>query len=68
MSTVQLPKWFKAVVALALVWNLLGIFNFYSQITLTEETIAALPLAEQELMNTTPFLVLNRFRYWRFWR
>ena len=54
MSTVQLPKWFKAVVALALVWNLMGIFNFYTQITLTEEAIAALPLAEQELMNTTP--------------
>ena len=54
MSTVQLPKWFKAVVALALVWNLVGIFNFYTQITLTEEAIAALPLAQQELMNTTP--------------
>lgn len=54
MSTVQLPKWFKAVVALALVWNLLGIFNFYTQITLTEEAKAALPIAEQELMNNTP--------------
>ena len=54
MSTVQLPKWFKTVVALALVWNLMGIFNFYTQITLTEEAIAALPLVEQELMNTTP--------------
>ena len=61
MSTVQLPKWFKAVVALALVWNLMGIFNFYTQITLTEEAIAALPLAEQQLMNTTPLWSLIAF-------
>ena len=61
MSTVQLPKWFKAVVALALVWNLMGIFNFYTQITLSEEALAALPLAEQELMNTTPLWSLVAF-------
>ena len=61
MSTVQLPKWLKSVVALAFVWNLMGIFNFYTQITLTEEAIAALPLAEQELMNSTPLWSLIAF-------
>ena len=61
MSTVQLPKWLKAVVALAFVWNLMGIFNFYTQITLTEEDIAALPLVEQELMNSTPLWSLIAF-------
>ena len=61
MSTVQVPKWLKAVVALAFVWNLLGIFNFYTQITLTEEAIAALPLVEQELMNSTPLWSLIAF-------
>ena len=61
MSTVQLPKWFKTVVALALVWNLVGIFNFYTQITLTEEAMVALPLAEQKLMNTTPLWSLIAF-------
>ena len=61
MSTVQLPKWLKAVVALAFVWNLMGIFNFYTQITLTEEAIAALPLAEQELINSTPLWSLIAF-------
>lgn len=61
MSTVQLPKWLKAVVALAFVWNLMGIFNFYTQITLTEEAITALPLSEQELMNSTPLWSLIAF-------
>lgn len=61
MSTFQLPKWFKAVVALALVWNLMGIFNFYTQIALTEEDIAALPLAEQKLINSTPLWSLIAF-------
>ena len=61
MSTVQHPKWFKAVVALALVWNLMGIFNFYTQITLSEEALAALPLAEKELMNNTPLWSLVAF-------
>ena len=61
MSTVQPSKWFRAVVAFALVWNLMGIFNFYTQITLSEEAIAVLPLAEQELMNTTPLWSLIAF-------
>lgn len=61
MSTVQPPKWFKAIVVLALVWNLMGIFNFYMQISLSDDAIAAFPVAEQELMNSTPLWSLVAF-------
>ena len=54
MSTSQAPKWFKVVVVLALLWNLMGILNFIMQINLSDEAIAALPSAEQALMNNTP--------------
>lgn len=54
MSRTTLPKWFKAVVALALLWNLMGIVNFFMQVNLSPEVIAALPPAEQALMNNTP--------------
>lgn len=54
MSKITLPKWFYAVVSIALLWNLMGIANFFMQINLSPEDIAALPEAEQALMNNTP--------------
>lgn len=54
MSKINLPKWFYAVVSIALLWNLMGIVNFFMQINLSPEDIAALPEAEQALMNNTP--------------
>ena len=59
MSTSQAPKWFKLVVVLALLWNLIGILNFIMQINLSDEAIAALPSAEQALMNNTPYGLLS---------
>ena len=61
MTNIHPPKWFKSVVALALLWNLIGIVNFYFQINLSNEAIAALPMAEQELMNSTPLCSLVAF-------
>lgn len=54
MSKINLPKWFYAVVSIALLWNLMGIVNFFMQINLSPEDISALPEAEQALMNNTP--------------
>lgn len=54
MAKVKLPKWFNLVVSLALIWNLLGVVNFIMQVTLSPEAIAALPSAEQDLINATP--------------
>ena len=54
MSKINFPKWFYAVVSIALLWNLMGIVNFFMQINLSPEDITALPEAEQALMNNTP--------------
>ncbi len=38
----------------ALIWNLMGVFQFYSIVTITPEAIAALPEAEQSLYADVP--------------
>ena len=61
MSKITLPKWFHAVVSIALLWNLMGIANFFMQINLSPEDIATLPEAEQALMNNTPLWSMIAF-------
>lgn len=61
MSTHPIPKWFKPVVIIALLWNLIGVINFFIQVNLSEEAIAVLPEAEQALMNSTPLWSLVAF-------
>lgn len=61
MSTSHPPKWFKAVVILALLWNLMGIVNFFMQINLTDEAMAVYSAAEQELIKNTPFWSMIAF-------
>lgn len=61
MSTHPIPKWFKPVVIIALLWNLIGVINFFIQVNLSEEAIAALTEAEQALMNSTPLWSLVAF-------
>ena len=52
---VKLPIWFWVIAGIALVWNLMGVFAFYSEITISDETLAALPEAQRELYAITPF-------------
>jgi hypothetical protein len=47
-STTKVPKWFFITIVLLLVWNLMGIINFFSQINMTEENIALLPVEQQK--------------------
>jgi len=48
------PKWFSILAIVALVWNILGIFGFFSTVLMTEEMLAAMPEAEQEMNRNTP--------------
>ena len=48
------PTWFLIVGIVALVWNLLGVAAYVMQVTMTPETIAALPEAERALYASTP--------------
>ena len=53
-NTGKLPVWFWIVAGLALVWNLMGVFAFAAQMTMSAEAIAALPEAEQNLYANYP--------------
>ena len=55
------PKWFLIVSIVALIWNLLGLMAFVSQITMTAETIAQLPAAEQALYQNIPLWATAAF-------
>lgn len=49
MTTAKTPLWFWVVGALLLLWNATGIFNFSSQIMMTEKMLLTLPIEQQEL-------------------
>ena len=54
MSKITPPKWFNAVVLIALVWNLIGLYFFLNDLNMSPEDFAQKPAAEQELLNNIP--------------
>ena len=48
------PTWFKVVAVLALLWNLLGFFAFFSDLRISPEDLAKLPEAQQALYAARP--------------
>ena len=48
------PTWFKIVAVMALLWNLLGCFAFFSDLRLSPEDLAKLPEAQQALYAARP--------------
>jgi len=48
------PTWFKVVAVLALLWNLLGCFAFFSDLRLTPDDLARLPETQQALYAARP--------------
>ncbi len=49
-----LPKWYKIVVIIALIWNLLGCVAYLSDVMLTPEDVAKMSPAQQELYASRP--------------
>ena len=49
-----LPKWYWALAVLFLLWNLMGVVSFFQHTFISEEALAALPAAEQNLYNSYP--------------
>lgn len=49
-----LPKSFWIVAVLALLWNLLGVGMFLVQVTMSPETLAAMPPEQQRIYRATP--------------
>lgn len=61
MSAIKPPLWFWIVSVLGLLWNLIGVFMFYTQLTLTPEAVAALPPEQQRINAAMPSWVYAFF-------
>src|SRR5690606_29127230 len=48
------PGWFRVVAVLLLLWNLLGLWMFWSQYTMSPAQLAALPEAQRGLFEAMP--------------
>jgi hypothetical protein len=51
---IKIPKWFIAVALIALLWNLIGVLAFISQVTMSVAALEQLPKAEQALYINMP--------------
>ena len=54
MATTQRPMWFLLVAALALLWNVLGLYSFYVHFTAGPEIIETWPQAQQQIAAAMP--------------
>jgi hypothetical protein len=54
VMTVAVPKWFKPVVILALIWNLIGLLAWVVEFTVTPELIAQMSEAQQAIYEASP--------------
>ena len=50
----KLPIWFWIVSAVALIWNALGIWAYIMQMTMSADTLAAMPAAKQAMYAALP--------------
>jgi len=50
----KLPVWFWIIGGVALLWNLIGVYAYWADVTMSEEAIAALGETERGLRNATP--------------
>ncbi|MDH4107396.1 MAG: hypothetical protein OEW35_03705 [Gammaproteobacteria bacterium] len=49
-----LPRYYWVIAIVALLWNLIGVFAYVSQVTMTAEAIHSLPLEQQSLYTDVP--------------
>jgi len=57
----KLTIWFWIIGIVCLIWNLMGVMAFVMQLTMSPETLAALPEAERTMYEATPVWVLIAF-------
>lgn len=60
-TSAKSPAWFWGVAGAALLWNLVGVISFFSIVTMSAETIAAMPAAESALYERMPLLTKVAF-------
>ena len=48
------PIWFSIVSVLFIVWNFLGLYSFYAQMTISDQDLYNMPIAEQAIYTSYP--------------
>ena len=61
MHAAQRPMSFRVVAIVALLWNLFGLFSFYTNVNATPAVIASWPEAQQQIAAATPRWVFVAF-------
>lgn len=56
-----IPKSFRIIAVIGLIWNGLGILNFVGQTFMSEETLAAMPEDQQALFENVPMWITILF-------
>jgi hypothetical protein len=54
IETYRAPIWFTIVSVLLLVWNVVGVMAYISQVTMGPEALALLPDDQRQIMENTP--------------
>ena len=57
----KIPVWFWIVGWGALLWNLMGVFAYIMQVTMSPEMMASMPEAQQEIIANTPAWATGAF-------
>ncbi|MFK7841638.1 MAG: hypothetical protein AB8B54_05175 [Sphingorhabdus sp.] len=60
-ETNKAPIWFWVFGVVALIWNALGLFAYFQQVTMSAEQFAALPEVQQDLLASQPVWVSAAF-------
>jgi hypothetical protein len=50
----SVPNWFRLLTVVFLAWNIMGLLAFFGQMSMSEATLAQLPLGQQEFYISTP--------------
>ncbi|AXO79176.1 hypothetical protein DZC78_01855 [Olleya aquimaris] len=61
VTTQKPPMWFLVISIIALIWNALGVMAYLGQTLMTDEMIAQLPKAEQDMYANLPSWYLGAF-------
>lgn len=60
-ASYKIPIWFWIVVGGLLVWNLIGVMAYITQVTMSPEALAALPDAQRQIDENTPEWAIAAF-------
>ena len=53
-DSITIPKWYKIVASIAVIWNILGLLAFVGHIMMPPDMLTTLPEAEQALYKNMP--------------